>query len=145
MVCNIDKLLAAREEINAVAPKGADGKPAYKLSVNDFVIKALALALQHVPDTNVSWTEAGMLKHMHSDVGIATATPTSECMCFNIPASVQLTFVSGTCCKASASALMTKSLTESLYAGLLSVPFGATALISSRATSSLSILQSIVR
>jgi pyruvate dehydrogenase E2 component (dihydrolipoamide acetyltransferase) len=75
MDCNIDKLLAAREEINAVAPKGADGKPAYKLSVNDFVIKALALALQHVPDANVSWTETGMLKHVHSDVGVAVAMP----------------------------------------------------------------------
>src|SRR5208283_3216887 len=41
--CNIGKLLLAREDINASAPKGADGKPAYKLSVNDFVIKALAL------------------------------------------------------------------------------------------------------
>jgi pyruvate dehydrogenase E2 component (dihydrolipoamide acetyltransferase) len=75
MDCNIDKLLAAREEINAVAPKGADGKPAYKLSVNDFVIKALALALQRVPNTNVSWTETGMLKHVHSDVGVAVAMP----------------------------------------------------------------------
>ena len=73
--CNIVKLLAAREEINAVAPKRADGKPAYKLSVNDFVIKAPALALQHVPATNVSWTEMGMLKHVHSDVGVAVATP----------------------------------------------------------------------
>src|SRR5262245_31569222 len=54
--CNIGKLLAAREEINAAAPKDKDGKPAYKLSVNDFVIKALALALQRVPDANVSWT-----------------------------------------------------------------------------------------
>ena len=43
--CDIGKLLAAREEINAAAPKDKDGKPAYKLSVNDFVIKALALAL----------------------------------------------------------------------------------------------------
>src|SRR5262249_9691826 len=43
--CTIDKLLAAREEINAAAPKDKDGKPAYKISVNDFVIKALALAL----------------------------------------------------------------------------------------------------
>jgi pyruvate dehydrogenase E2 component (dihydrolipoamide acetyltransferase) len=75
MDCNIDKLIAAREEINAVVPKGTDGKPAYKLSVNDFVIKALALALQRVPDTNVSWTEAGLLKHMHSDVGVAVAIP----------------------------------------------------------------------
>ena len=73
--CNIGKLLAAREEINAAAPKDKDGKPAYKLSVNDFVIKALALALQRIPDANVSWTEGGMLKHKHSDVGVAVALP----------------------------------------------------------------------
>ncbi|MGA8323234.1 MAG: pyruvate dehydrogenase complex dihydrolipoamide acetyltransferase [Xanthobacteraceae bacterium] len=73
--CDIGKLLEAREEINALAPKGADGKPAYKLSVNDFVIKSLALALQRVPDANVSWTEDGMLKHKHSDIGVAVAMP----------------------------------------------------------------------
>ncbi len=73
--CDIGKLVAAREEINASAPKDKDGKPAYKLSVNDFVIKALALALQRVPDANVSWTEAGMLKHKHSDIGVAVALP----------------------------------------------------------------------
>jgi pyruvate dehydrogenase E2 component (dihydrolipoamide acetyltransferase) len=73
--CDIGKLIAAREEINAAAPKDKDGKPAYKLSVNDFVIKALALALQRVPDANVSWTEAGMLKHKHSDIGVAVALP----------------------------------------------------------------------
>jgi pyruvate dehydrogenase E2 component (dihydrolipoamide acetyltransferase) len=73
--CVIDKLLAAREEINAAAPKDKDGKVAYKLSVNDFVIKALALALQRVPNANVSWTESGMLKHKHSDVGVAVAMP----------------------------------------------------------------------
>lgn len=75
MDCNIGRLLAAREEINASAPKGKDGKPAYKLSVNDFVIKALALALQRIPDANVSWTDTGMLKHKHSDVGVAVAMP----------------------------------------------------------------------
>src|SRR5450755_2644298 len=73
--CDIGKLLEAREEINIAAPKDKDGKPAYKLSVNDFVIKALALALQRVPDANVSWTDAGMLKHKHSDVGVAVAMP----------------------------------------------------------------------
>jgi pyruvate dehydrogenase E2 component (dihydrolipoamide acetyltransferase) len=73
--CRIDALLAAREQINATAPKDKDGKPAYKLSVNDFVIKALALALQRIPDANVSWTESGMLKHKHSDVGVAVAMP----------------------------------------------------------------------
>jgi pyruvate dehydrogenase E2 component (dihydrolipoamide acetyltransferase) len=73
--CDIGKLVAAREEINAAAPKDNDGKPAYKLSVNDFVIKALALALQRVPDANVSWTEAGLLRHKHSDIGVAVALP----------------------------------------------------------------------
>jgi pyruvate dehydrogenase E2 component (dihydrolipoamide acetyltransferase) len=73
--CHIGKLLAAREEINASAPKDKDGKPAYKISVNDFVIKALALALQRVPDANVTWTEGGMLKHKHSDIGVAVSIP----------------------------------------------------------------------
>ena len=73
--CNIGKLLAAREEINAAAPKDKDGKPVYKLSVNDFVIKALALALQRIPDANATWTESGMLKHHRSDVGVAVSIP----------------------------------------------------------------------
>ena len=73
--CDIDALLGAREHINANAPKGADGKPAYKISVNDFVIKALAVALQRVPDANVSWTEAAMLKHKHCDIGVAVSIP----------------------------------------------------------------------
>ena len=75
VACTIDKLLHAREEINAAAPKDKEGKPAWKLSVNDFVIKALALALQRVPEANVTWTEAGMLKHRHSDVGVAVSIP----------------------------------------------------------------------
>jgi pyruvate dehydrogenase E2 component (dihydrolipoamide acetyltransferase) len=75
MDCDIGKLLAAREEINAAAPKDKEKKPLYKLSVNDFVIKAMAIALQRVPDTNVSWTEGGMLKHKHSDIGVAVAMP----------------------------------------------------------------------
>jgi pyruvate dehydrogenase E2 component (dihydrolipoamide acetyltransferase) len=73
--CGIGKLLSAREEINAAAPKDKDGKPAYKISVNDFVIKALALALQRVPDANVTWTEGAMLKHRHSDIGVAVSIP----------------------------------------------------------------------
>jgi pyruvate dehydrogenase E2 component (dihydrolipoamide acetyltransferase) len=73
--CTIDNLLAAREEINSSAPKDKEGKPAWKLSVNDFVIKALALSLQRVPDANVTWTEGGMLKHKHSDVGVAVSIP----------------------------------------------------------------------
>jgi len=75
VTCTIDKLLAAREDINSTAPKGADGKPAWKLSVNDFVIKALALALVRVPDANVTWTESGMLKHKHVDIGVAVSIP----------------------------------------------------------------------
>ena len=73
--CDIGKLLAAREEINTAAPKDKDKKPLYKLSVNDFVIKAMAVALQKIPNCNVSWTEGGMLKHRHSDVGVAVAMP----------------------------------------------------------------------
>ena len=73
--CELDALMALREQINNAAPKDKDGKPAYKLSVNDFVVKALALALQRVPDANVSWTDGGMLKHKHSDVGVAVALP----------------------------------------------------------------------
>jgi pyruvate dehydrogenase E2 component (dihydrolipoamide acetyltransferase) len=71
--CAIGKLLTAREEINAAAPKDKDGKPTWKISVNDFVIKALAVALMHVPDANVTWTEGGLLKHKHADVGVAVA------------------------------------------------------------------------
>ena len=73
--CDIGRLSAAREEINAAASKDKDGKPVYKLSVNDFVIKAMALALQRVPNANVSWTEGAMLKHKHSDIGVAVALP----------------------------------------------------------------------
>jgi pyruvate dehydrogenase E2 component (dihydrolipoamide acetyltransferase) len=69
--CRLDQLLSARERINAAAPK--EGPRAYKLSVNDFVIKALALALQHVPAANATWTAEGMLRHRHSDVGVAVA------------------------------------------------------------------------
>ena len=72
--CSLDALLKLREEINAAAPE-VDGKPAYKVSVNDFVIKALALALKRVPDANVTWTEGGMLKHSRADVGVAVSIP----------------------------------------------------------------------
>jgi pyruvate dehydrogenase E2 component (dihydrolipoamide acetyltransferase) len=71
--CELDGLLEMRKRLNDFAPKDGDGKPAYKLSVNDFVIKALAVALQQIPDANVTWTEGGMLKHVHSDVGVAVA------------------------------------------------------------------------
>src|ERR1700761_1110740 len=73
--CDIGRLLDAREQINAAAPKDKEKKPLYKISVNDFVIKAMAVALQKIPTCNVSWSEGGMLKHKHSDVGVAVAMP----------------------------------------------------------------------
>ena len=72
--CELDNLLALREQINAAAPI-VDGKPSYKVSVNDFVIKALALALKRVPDANVTWTDGAMLKHTTCDVGVAVSIP----------------------------------------------------------------------
>ena len=71
----IDELLKLRAEINAAAPMGEGDKPAWKVSVNDMVIKALAMALQRVPDANVTWTEGGMLHHKRSDVGVAVSIP----------------------------------------------------------------------
>jgi pyruvate dehydrogenase E2 component (dihydrolipoamide acetyltransferase) len=71
----LDQLLALRERLNAQAPKDADGKPAWKISVNDFVIKAMAMALAKVPDANVSWTENAMVKHKHADIGVAVSIP----------------------------------------------------------------------
>lgn len=71
--CELDALMALREQVNAAAGKDKDGKPAYKLSVNDFVIKALAIALQRVPNANAVWAEDRILKMKHSDVGVAVA------------------------------------------------------------------------
>jgi pyruvate dehydrogenase E2 component (dihydrolipoamide acetyltransferase) len=71
----IDALLAAREQINAAAPKDKDGKPAYKLSINDFVMKAWALALQQVPTANATWAVDSILYHKRSDVAVAVAVP----------------------------------------------------------------------
>jgi pyruvate dehydrogenase E2 component (dihydrolipoamide acetyltransferase) len=71
----IDALLKLRGDINSAAPKDKDGNPAWKVSVNDMIIKALALALKRVPDANVTWTEAGMLRHKHADVGVAVSIP----------------------------------------------------------------------
>jgi pyruvate dehydrogenase E2 component (dihydrolipoamide acetyltransferase) len=73
MDITLDKLLAAREVMNASAPLGAEKKPVWKLSVNDFIIKGMAIALQRVPGANATWTEGGMLLHTHSDVGVAVA------------------------------------------------------------------------
>jgi pyruvate dehydrogenase E2 component (dihydrolipoamide acetyltransferase) len=72
--CQLDDLLALRGQLNKSAPV-KDDKPVYKLSVNDMVIKALALGLRDVPDANVSWTASDMVKHKHADVGVAVSIP----------------------------------------------------------------------
>jgi pyruvate dehydrogenase E2 component (dihydrolipoamide acetyltransferase) len=66
--CRIDNLLATRARLNETAAKGA-----YKLSVNDSVVKASALALMRVPEVNASWTDTAILRHKHADVGVAVA------------------------------------------------------------------------
>src|SRR5205085_1729806 len=73
IACDLDTLMDVREKLNEHAPRDKDKNPAWKLSVNDFIIKALALGLQRVPDANATWTEGGMLKHKSSDVGVAVA------------------------------------------------------------------------
>jgi pyruvate dehydrogenase E2 component (dihydrolipoamide acetyltransferase) len=69
----IDRLMAVREEVNAAAPKDRDGKPLFKLSLNDFMIRALALALQRVPAANAAWAGDRILRFKHADVGVAVA------------------------------------------------------------------------
>ena len=71
----IDNLLDIRERLNLQAPKDKDGKPLWKVSVNDFIIKAMAMALIKVPDANVSWTESAMVRHKHADIGVAVSIP----------------------------------------------------------------------
>jgi pyruvate dehydrogenase E2 component (dihydrolipoamide acetyltransferase) len=71
----IEQLLDLRERLNLQAPKDKDGKPAWKVSVNDFIIKAMAMALVKVPDANVSWTESAMVHHKHADIGVAVSIP----------------------------------------------------------------------
>jgi pyruvate dehydrogenase E2 component (dihydrolipoamide acetyltransferase) len=73
--CDIDVLLKLREQVNASAGKDKDGKPAFKVSVNDMVIKALALALVRTPGSNVTFTENSMLHHKHADISVAVAIP----------------------------------------------------------------------
>jgi pyruvate dehydrogenase E2 component (dihydrolipoamide acetyltransferase) len=70
---DIGRLIALREEANNAAPKDRDGNPAFKLSVNDFIIRALALALQAVPAANAVWAGDRILRFSHSDIGVAVA------------------------------------------------------------------------
>ena len=65
--CELDALLQARKDLNAHADEGV------KISVNDFVVRAAALALKKVPDVNVSYAGNAVLKHHHADIGIAVA------------------------------------------------------------------------
>jgi pyruvate dehydrogenase E2 component (dihydrolipoamide acetyltransferase) len=71
----LDYLLDLRERLNATSPKNEKGVPEWKVSVNDFIIKAMAMALVKVPDANVSWTESAMVKHKHADIGVAVSIP----------------------------------------------------------------------
>ncbi|QQG35371.1 MAG: pyruvate dehydrogenase complex dihydrolipoamide acetyltransferase [Micavibrio aeruginosavorus] len=67
--CRLDDLMAARERINA------ESKGAFKLSVNDFVVKACAMALKAYPAANVSWTDEAILQFDHADISVAVSTP----------------------------------------------------------------------
>ncbi|MEO1136819.1 MAG: pyruvate dehydrogenase complex dihydrolipoamide acetyltransferase [Pseudomonadota bacterium] len=67
----LDHLLAARARINATSPKEGDG--AFKLSVNDFILKASAMALKKVPAANATYTDEAILLHKHADIGVAVA------------------------------------------------------------------------
>jgi pyruvate dehydrogenase E2 component (dihydrolipoyllysine-residue acetyltransferase) len=70
---DIGRLLALRAEANAAAPADRDGNPALRLSVNDFIIKAWAAALQRIPAANAVWAEDRVLRFKHSDIGVAVA------------------------------------------------------------------------
>jgi pyruvate dehydrogenase E2 component (dihydrolipoamide acetyltransferase) len=67
------RLIAMREEANAAAPKGEDGEPTFKLSLNDFIIKAWATALLRISAANAVWAEDRILRFKNSDIGIAVA------------------------------------------------------------------------
>lgn len=69
--CELDNLLEARQRLNTRSPK--DGPKSYRLSVNDFIIKALGLALMRVPKANATWSERGTLFHKHADIAVAVA------------------------------------------------------------------------
>jgi pyruvate dehydrogenase E2 component (dihydrolipoamide acetyltransferase) len=69
----IDRLIKLREEANIGAPKDKDGDTAFKLSLNDFIIRALALALRRVPAANAAWAGDRILRFKHADIGVAVA------------------------------------------------------------------------
>jgi len=69
---DVGRLIAMREEANAAAPT-QDGQPAFKLSLNDFLIKAWAAALRRIPAANAVWAEDRILRFTHSDIGVAVS------------------------------------------------------------------------
>ena len=71
----LDALLEVRKQLNGEAERlaGKEGKPAYKLSVNDMVIKATALAMKQVPDSNAMWTDEAILRFNNVDISVAVA------------------------------------------------------------------------
>ena len=71
--CKIDQLLDIRAQINSVSPKDESGKPVYKVSVNDLVIKASALALKQVPAANSSWTDEAVMQYNNIDISVAVS------------------------------------------------------------------------
>jgi pyruvate dehydrogenase E2 component (dihydrolipoamide acetyltransferase) len=71
--CEIDALLKLRADLNAKAPEKGEG--AYKLSVNDFVIRASAAALRKVPAANAAWSDEGMVMFDAVDISVAVAIP----------------------------------------------------------------------
>lgn len=70
----MDGVMEVRRQINEAALVNEEGKPAYKLSVNDFIVKAAALALRDVPDANAAWGEDSIVKYGNVDVSVAVAT-----------------------------------------------------------------------
>jgi pyruvate dehydrogenase E2 component (dihydrolipoamide acetyltransferase) len=73
MDIEIDALLKLREELNAKSPK--DGPSAFRLSVNDLIIKAAAITLRRIPKVNASYTEAAIVMYDDVDISIAVSIP----------------------------------------------------------------------
>ncbi|WP_455482319.1 pyruvate dehydrogenase complex dihydrolipoamide acetyltransferase [Bartonella sp. B35(2025)] len=74
--CELDALLELRAQLNAAVPmiETQEGlKSSYKISINDMVIRAVALSLKAIPSANVSWLEGGILHHKHCDIGVAVS------------------------------------------------------------------------
>ncbi len=65
--CRMERLLALRAEVNSASPR--------KISVNDFIVRAVAVALREVPEANVGWTEDGMRHYQQADIAVAVSTP----------------------------------------------------------------------